>query len=43
MSFSTVANDSDRIDELERVLQETKERLLILESILKNNNNEKNL
>ena len=43
MSFSTVANDSDRIDELERVLQETKERLLILESILKNNNNEKKL
>jgi len=38
---SSYAHDSDRIEQLEREVQETKERLSILESILQNKTNEK--
>ena len=40
-SFSSYAHDSDRIEQLEREIQETKQRLLILESMLQNKNDEK--
>ena len=40
-TFSSYAHDSGRIEQLERDVQETKERLSILESILQNKNNEK--
>ncbi len=40
-TVSSYAHDSDRIEQLERDVQETKERLSILESILQNKNNEK--
>jgi len=40
-TLSSYAHDSDRIEQLERDVQETKERLSILESILQNKNNEK--
>ena len=42
-TFNSYAHDSDRIEQLEREVQETKERLSILESILQNKNNEKEL
>ena len=38
---SSYAHDSARIEQLERDVQETKQRLSILESILQNKNNEK--
>lgn len=40
-TLSSYAHDSDRIEQLEREVQETKERLSILESILQNKNDEK--
>ena len=42
-SFSSYAHDSDRIEQLEREIQETKRRLLILESKLKDKTDEKEL
>ena len=42
-TFSAYAHDSDRIEQLEREVQETKQRLSILESKLLNKNNEKEL
>ena len=42
-TFSSYAHDSDRIEQLEREVQETKQRLLILESKLRNKNDEKEL
>ncbi len=38
---SSYAHDSDRIEQLEKEVQETKQRLSILESKLQNKNNEK--
>ena len=40
-TFSSYAHDSDRIDQLEREVQETKQRLSILESMLQNKNDKK--
>ena len=40
-SFGSYAHDSDRIEQLEMEIQETKKRLLILESMLKSKNDEK--
>ena len=40
---SSFAHDSDRIDQLEREVQETKKRLSILESMLQNKNDENDL
>ena len=40
---SSHAHDSDRIEQLEREIQETKQRLLILESMLQSKNEEKEL
>ena len=42
-TFSSYAHDSDRIEQLEREVQETKQRLSILESKLRNKNDEKEL
>ena len=42
-SFSSYAHDSDRIEQLEREVEETKKRLSILESKLQNKNDEKEL
>ena len=42
-TFSSNAHDSDRIDQLEREVQETKQRLSILESKLQNTNDEEEL
>ena len=42
-TFSSYAHDSDRIEQLEREVQETKQRLSILESKLLNQNDEKEL
>ena len=42
-TFSSYAHDSDRIEQLEREVQETKQRLSILESMLRNKNDEKEL
>ena len=42
-SFSSYAHDSDRIAQLEREVEETKQRLSILESKLQNKNDEKEL
>lgn len=42
-TFSSYAHDSDRIQQLEREVQETKQRLSILESKLLNKNDEKEL
>lgn len=42
-TFSSYAHDSDRIEQLEREVQETKQRLSILESKLLNKNDEKEL
>ena len=42
-SFSSYAHDSDRIEQLEREIQETKQRLSILESMLKSEDDEKEL
>ena len=39
-TFNSYAHDSDRIDQLERELQETKQRLSILESKLRNESDE---
>lgn len=39
-TFSSYAHDSDRIDQLEREVQEAKQRLSILESKLRNENDE---
>ena len=43
VTFSSYAHDSDRIEQLEREVQETKQRLSILESKLRNENDEKEL
>ena len=43
VTFSSYAHDSDRIEQLEREVQETKQRLSILESKLRNKNDEKEL
>ena len=40
-TFSSYAHDSERIDQLEIEVQETKQRLLILESKFQNETNEK--
>ncbi len=42
-TFSSYAHDSDRIEQLEKEVQETKQRLLILESKLLIRNDEKEL
>ncbi len=42
-TFSSYAHDSDRIEQLEREVQETKQRLSILESELQSNNDENEL
>ena len=42
-TFNSYAHDSDRIEQLEREVQETKQRLSILESKLRNKNDEKEL
>ena len=42
-TFSSYAHDSDRIEQLEREVQETKQRLSILESKLQNKNDEEEL
>ena len=42
-TFSSYAHDSDRIEQLEREVQETKQRLSILESKLRNRNDEEEL
>jgi hypothetical protein len=42
-TFSSYAHDSDRIEQLEREIQETKQRLSILESKLRNDNDEEEL
>ena len=42
-TFSSYAHDSDRIEQLEREVQETKQRLSILESELRNKNDEEEL
>jgi len=42
-TFSSYAHDSDRIEQLEREVQETKQRLSILESELRNKTDEKEL
>ncbi len=42
-TFSSYAHDSDRIEQLERELQETKQRLSILESMLKDKKDDKEL
>ena len=39
VTFNSYANDSDRIDQLEKEIQETKLRLLKLESLLSNPSN----
>lgn len=39
-TFNSYAHDSERIDQLERELQETKQRLSILESKLRNESDE---
>lgn len=41
VSFSSYAHDSERIEQLEREVEETKQRLLILESMLQNKDDEK--
>ena len=41
VTFSSYAHDSDRIEQLEREVQETKQRLSILESELRNKSDEK--
>ena len=43
VTFSSYAHDSDRIEQLEREVQETKQRLSILESKLENTNDEEEL
>ena len=42
-SFHSSAHDSDRIEQLEREVQETKQRLSILESKLRDTNDEEEL
>jgi len=42
-AFSSYAHDSDRIEQLEKEVQETKQRLSILESMLRKKNHEKEL
>lgn len=42
-TFNSYAHDSDRIEQLEREIQETMQRLSILESKLRNENDEKEL
>jgi len=42
-TFNSYAHDSDRIEQLEKEVQETKERLSILESKLRIKNDEKEL
>lgn len=42
-TFSSYAHDSDRIEQLEREVQETKQRLSKLESMLRNKNEDREL
>ena len=43
ITFSSYAHDSDRIEQLEREVQETKQRLSILESKLQHTNDEEEI